>query len=274
MKILSIDVGMKCLAYCSFSIDETKKYAIKNWGVLDLCNEKKHKCCGKTAKNKPCDKNSKYHKNEKYFCKIHAKKQNYKMPTNELKKTNVKKLKITELKTLIKKYEINISFFGEKKVKKVDYQNIIFDELDTYYLNFVENIKARSIKLTTYGKKLKEGFEGLFDLYDFDIVIVENQIGPLALRMKTLQGMIMQHFIERNIRVEEISAANKLKDYIPSKKKTKYSERKKLGISVTKSLLNENILLEEWLQVFIKHSKKDDLADSFLQGLWYIKHKL
>ena len=60
-----------------------------------------------------------------------------------------------------------------------------------------------------------------------DIVCVENQIGPLALRMKTLQGMIMQHFIEKEIPlVEEISASNKLKEFLDLKKTT-YAERKK-----------------------------------------------
>ena len=52
------------------------------------------------------------------------------------------------------------------------------------------------------------------------MVLIENQIGPIALRMKTLQGMIMQHFIERGIPlIEEISATNKLKEFseIPAK---------------------------------------------------------
>ena len=69
---------------------------------------------------------------------------------------------------------------------------------------------------------------------DVQCVIVENQIGPLALRMKTLQGMIMQHFIEKECQiVEEVSPLNKLKEFI-NNKKTSYSERKKMGIEITK----------------------------------------
>ena len=45
MKLLSIDVGMKCLAYCLFSVDN-QNYSIEKWGILDLCNQKKYKCCG------------------------------------------------------------------------------------------------------------------------------------------------------------------------------------------------------------------------------------
>ncbi len=31
--------------------------------------------------------------------------------------------------------------------------------------------------------------------------------------------------------------------------------------------------LNKWIFNFMQHKKKDDLADSFLQGLWYIKYK-
>ena len=54
-------------------------------------------------------------------------------------------------------------------------------------------------------------------------------------------------------------------------KRTTYSERKKKGIEVTKDILNTNTLLSNWCEYFDKHKKKDDLADSFLQALWYIK---
>ena len=38
MKLLSIDVGMKCLAYCLFSVDN-QVYSIDKWCILDLCND-------------------------------------------------------------------------------------------------------------------------------------------------------------------------------------------------------------------------------------------
>ena len=53
--------------------------------------------------------------------------------------------------------------------------------------------------------------------------------------------------------------------------KTTYIERKKMGIDVTKNILNEKKILTKWIEYFDKHKKKDDLADSFLQALWYIK---
>ena len=62
-----------------------------------------------------------------------------------------------------------------------------------------------------------------------------------------------------------------MKDFL-GKKKTSYSERKKLGIEKTKEILDNNYKNKQWIDHFIKHTKKDDLADSFLQVIWFIKN--
>ena len=273
MKILSIDVGMKCLAYCLLSTTE-KEYIIEKWGIIDLCNQQHYKCCGKMKKNnKACEKTAKYHRDSQYWCKIHAKKQQFKIPTNELKPVYINKAKLANLKQICQKYDITTNE-QKKKIKKTEYQELIIKELEKHYLSFVPTIKTTQINMVTYGRRMKAGFEDLLKNVVVDRVIVENQIGPLALRMKTLQGMIMQHFIEKGCPIiEEISAANKLKDYL-IKKKTKYAERKRLSIAVTQKILQENNNLYTWIPTFINHKKKDDLADSFLQGIWYIKYKL
>ena len=36
MRIISIDVGIKNLAFCLFTLNEDKSYEIENWGVVDL----------------------------------------------------------------------------------------------------------------------------------------------------------------------------------------------------------------------------------------------
>ena len=122
-----------------------------------------------------------------------------------------------------------------------------------------------------YGSNLRDKFNILLKDIDIDILLIENQIGPLALRMKTLQGMIMQHFIERNCKnIMEISPYNKLKKYI-STKKTTYAERKKLSIIETRKYITDEKYLNKWIESFEKHSKKDDLADAFLQGIYYLE---
>ena len=70
--------------------------------------------------------------------------------------------------------------------------------------------------------------------------------------------------------IEYISSSNKLKNFL-EKKKTTYSERKQLSIEVTTKQLNDKPELTPWIDFFKTHKKKDDLADSFLQGLWFLE---
>jgi len=70
--------------------------------------------------------------------------------------------------------------------------------------------------------------------------------------------------------IEFISSSNKLKPFL-EKKKTSYAERKKMGITITKQLISESSYLHSWVDTFQKSKKKDDLADCFLQGLWFMK---
>ena len=267
MNILSIDVGMKNLAVCLFSITDNIEYKIKLWDVLNLCEEQNFICGEKNKKGLPCNKNAKFLKNDKFYCKIHAKNKNYKIPPQELNPVKFKKLKVKEVKELAKKYEIEF----EKKIKKDDLILKITNYVNAHYFDYISTKKTKDMNLVQYGRNLKKKFNEIFKDIQIDGVIVENQIGPLAMRMKTLQGMIMQHFIEKNIPlVEEVSASNKLKEFIGNKKTT-YSERKKLSINFTREIISKDNLLSPWLEIFNKHKKKDDLADSFLQGRWYLK---
>ena len=86
MKILSIDVGIKNLALCIIETTDAI-FTIKFWDVINLCEEKK--ICEFNIKNKKdyiqCTKEAKYHKNNHFYCKTHATKSEFKLPTSELK---------------------------------------------------------------------------------------------------------------------------------------------------------------------------------------------
>jgi hypothetical protein len=270
MRVLSIDVGMKHLAFCMFVIENTERFTVEKWDIINLCtnNQTKKICMGSTKKGKKCEKSPKFYKNDKYYCKIHAKNRPFLIPTNNFKEKRIKKLKVVQLRNLIEKYNIKIT---KKKPLKSDYLELILSYIDDNYFNFIEKINAKDFNLVTYGRNLKDNFNTILGDIPIECLIIENQIGPLALRMKTLQGMIMQHFIERNCPIiEEISPLNKLKEYIQGKKTT-YNERKKLSIEITKQKINEIVELAEWETHFIQHKKKDDLADALLQGIWYLK---
>jgi len=138
-------------------------------------------------------------------------------------------------------------------------------------LGTVEEMKQR---LTKHTKKLdvmsvEDISKSIIRNYDtlppMDVVLVENQIGPLASKMKMIQGMVIQYWVSRQSKIECISACNKLKLFHVGK--TTYAERKKLSIQHTLSLLESNQMDTSF---FMKHKKKDDLADTFLQGIWYL----
>jgi len=129
---------------------------------------------------------------------------------------------------------------------------------------------ASKVDMITLGKTINTKFKEIFSPYKIDYVIIENQIGFNAIRMKSVQSMVTMYFIHNNIdNIRYWNASNKLKDYgLP--KKTTYAQRKKESINITKSQITE--LYPEHIDFFMSHKKKDDLADAYLQYVSYIKN--
>jgi len=150
---------------------------------------------------------------------------------------------------------------------------------------------AHDLDLITYGRNLMKHLDVILyasNSNNIDMMIIENQISTLASRMKTLQGMITQYFIMKQVpQIEFISASCKLKLFTDSSAPQEdidgddlivdastYADRKKSGIAVCRSLgeisRKHNSDYAKWMPVFETHKKKDDLADCFLQGLWRV----
>jgi hypothetical protein len=98
-----------------------------------------------------------------------------------------------------------------------------------------------------------------------DAVCIENQ--PER-RMYAVQAMLQMYFTMRGIKSEGISATHKLSNLVTIDDVVHtYKGRKKTGITHAYALVPA-----ENQEHFKKHPKKDDLADSFLQGLWFLEH--
>ena len=301
MIILSIDIGIKNLAYAILEVTNTnldknsivtgtQDFKIIKWDVINLCN--KFIPCSNTS----CSKQANFHKNANFYCKNHTKKTEYSLPLCNIK--TLHKQSVANLSSLIEKYDLKI----EKPINKAGLIKTLEDYLNTTCFEAIENVNANNVNLIDLGISLKNELNELFNNYDLasiDQIIIENQISPIANRMKSLQGMISQYFIDcNNHNIVFISATNKLKAFLnkdkdkekdkdksldkdksPDKeksvdkdKKISYNERKKLSICYTKQLLeNKNMLAD--LTYFVKHSKKDDLADCLLQGIYYLDNK-
>jgi hypothetical protein len=277
MKVLSIDVGIKNLALCllckpATSQGDNMNWGINKWDVVDLTQKEEAAKCGEIDKFKVCNKPAKFMKDCKYFCLKHSKKQEYKIPTADLKPSFINKQKIQTLYEMADNYKIKY----EKPIKKQDLVFLLNDYAQKSCFEVVGKINASKLDLVTIGKNIQGKLDTILEehLSSINIVVIENQISPIANRMKTIQGMIAQYFIMRNqhIEIEFVSAANKLKDEKKEVKST-YSERKKLGVQKCLELLQSEYKIPDWIDTFKTHSKKDDLADAFLQGSWFIKEK-
>lgn len=276
MKLLSIDVGIKNLAYCLLEHEPlTNTSTILLWDVINLCGNPA--LCTTPA----CKKVAKFvfGAEPHFFCPAHAKKSTYRIPDATLSPKKIKKMKLVDLQEVIKTYSIPLT---STTTKKEDLLKTVLDYMANTMLQSVATTSANDLDLIKLGIALRDGFNQVFaqHLNTIDQIVIENQISPIANRMKTLQGMIAQYFIMNDrSNIKFISAANKLKDLTPTdpttpinKEKTPsdYAARKKEGIKITHTLISETHPV--WLAHFNQHKKKDDLADAFLQGRWVLNN--
>jgi hypothetical protein len=236
--------------------------------------------------DKKCNKIAKYKKSGKYFCEKCAKSQTeYILPKKQYLPSSLKKMRLEPLEVFAKSISMNYSENEElPKIKRE-----IIDKLLKYFeRKCLEPIIERKIKsagetdLITIGRNMKRLIEGIPEFDNIKTVIIENQISTIATRMKSIQAMLAQTFIMRNpeIVIEFISSSNKLKGFIESDKQEKkektekqiYKKHKNDGINITTEIIQKNDYLNSWLQTFNSSKKKDDLADAFLQGIWFLKN--
>jgi len=365
MKLISFDVGIKNMAYCIFDIS-AQNLSINSWNVLNLLEEEpvSEKCCqmipGKTKKILPksCTKIAKYRKNEQCYCEKHSKGSActkgspFIIPNKKNSQTYLKKQKVEELLKIGKSHFLFLDANTMPKLKK----DILLELENFYEKNCFEPISklktrnASEIDLITIGKNMKELLNKVEGIDEITHVLIENQISPIANRMKTIQGMLAQYFImnHTDIHIEFVSSGNKLGQFIrgthgspktpplnegfdgssktpplnegfdgsPLSKKTKldiiidkkayssdsdlentmistdenknksksksknieqlnpdYKQHKNDALYYGSLILEKNPCFEPYKDSLQKRKgiKVDDLADSFLQGIWYLK---
>jgi hypothetical protein len=299
MNILSFDVGIKNLAYCLVNVVDApaKKFNILDWGVINLMTsgiQQESSLCA-TCKKKATLQTV---IGDRHYCAIHAKKDpHFKPIDNKFKEFAVvhslDKIPMKRLNEFITHNSILIP--TTKKLLKGDLLEIVKKFIADWCFvkcgSGEKKKKANDFDLVGLGVSLRDKLDATFSheiREKIDKIVIENQIGPLAIRMKSLQGMITQYFIMKELEdISYISASNKLKMFEGSEllyesdsydepntndvgNKKKYKERKDKSVEIVAKLL---VGMPKWEETFKTHTKKDDLADSLLQALWYASSK-
>lgn len=271
MKILSFDVGISNLAYCIIEKinNETR---IINWDLINL-NES-HNCC-------ICNKNALYKNNSNYFCKKHSN-------TEELIFENFYSIHDIDKCSYI-------TCTNNKCTRKSSYKCNTNNEAycKTHCMQLfkkkcnemaITKIKKSTLDFNKTLFKLIEILDGLKDLLEVDHVIIENQPSMKNPVMKSISMTIYNYYIIRGVIdnavkiVKFVSPSSKIKfdtnnNKNENNKKLSYKETKQLSIQYCLNYIENNENDKKWCEFFNSNNKKDDLSDSLLQGLVYLKNQ-
>ena len=296
MRVVSFDVGIKNLAYCVIDIPGPK-WCIPEWNCANLLQEAAppQTCChimtekpkrgsDSVASSRVCNKTAKWVSPDilacQPYCETHAKMQRWLIPKKCNEPSQLKKKKLEELKTEwsdiidsgVNPYvPLKKSELLEKIIKH--YESVCFRKAGPS-----TKVKtAGETDLVSIGRAIRRQLDSDPAILGATHVIIENQISTIASRMKTIQGMIAQYFIMRfgdDVNIEFISSHNKLKGLLSQEEleNTTYKSNKSNGIEICRQFIESNTELRGWSTLFNSSKKRDDLADCFLQAIWYLKN--
>jgi hypothetical protein len=241
-----------------------------------------------------------------YFCKKHAENHpQFKIPNLLPTKTEIAKMSIEDLRNLIQQIEnqnqntnpnkIETFFQTETKenqnhkTKKACIEKI--EQLKTtHFFQLIPQTKKQNASHTSMlvlCQSLYNKFNQLATQFENAThVVIENQLGSNATRMMILQGMITMYFtahISKPI-IAHVSSSHKLKyavSIIPhthqpkEREKTTYKEHKQNAVLYCEQILemhqqSQTQMFKDLKKNKADEKKRDDLADCFLQGLWYL----
>jgi len=290
MHLISFDIGIKNMAYCIFDVS-SGNITCPAWTVMNLV-EPPPPTSPATSVCTSCQRKAKFRKGTAFFCEIHTKHAErienggFRRPSREWSLSAFRKMKVDELRkmleTLLPTSEV------AKKTKEAYLADLQQWMERTVLEPVVKPPKATSASdadLIQVGRRLCLLLDAalLATTPQMDHVIIENQISPLAARMRTLQGMLTQYFILRHphAQIHYVSSSMKLKEFSSAMTTAtqptatmaqKYKKHKVDGVAACVAMLRANPIIGFTSDMLLTHAKKDDLADCWLQAMWFLKH--
>ena len=253
MKLVSFDIGLRNLSFCVLEGTNRSNLKILHWELIDVMAEAagldKPTCykCKKPATWMKKDESS-------FSCKTHCPSAS-KPPTK--KSLNEKSLDM--LKTAGTREGVN----GTTKKELVD------KLYDHYRSNcWLKAIKsAKQVSVVNLASDIAKCMDSRKELWrGADKIVFEQQ--PER-RMFGVESMLHMWFTLQGFKTSSVSAIHKLTNIVTLRDAIKtYKGRKSTGIVHATELVKDT----KWREYMLKHPKKDDLADCFLQGLWVLEH--
>ena len=254
MKVVSFDVGIRNLSYCVLEGTSRKDVKILDWNIIDVLGEKAGVGAARCHK---CSTAARYeHASDGTFaCSRHTPKKK-----EAVTKTVLNKKPVEDLRSEITKVGLQTEV-----TKKADLVKLLYN-------HYKQNTWKKCVASASSGSVMDLA-PAMIECLDArmsswkgaDLVVIENQ--PER-RMYAVQSMLQMYFCMKSLKCSGISATHKLSNIVTVDDVVgSYKGRKKTGIVHAYALVPK-----ENQAHFDKHKKKDDLADSFLQGLWAMEH--
>ena len=306
MKFLSFDVGIKNLAYCivNYELENPSEFKIDKWGIINLiedeqqeshenekckCFNKNKKVCGGRAKHYVKVKNKLL-----FYCNRHLSEYQKLMqwfnPTEFHQNYDSVNICSYIGKKVCKKKAKWYYFNGEDKVNlcTTHKSSFLAKELKNTQPKKIKKVKCNNIPIEKVFLNMTKILDAKYKHFlQIPIVLIELQPVYLGPKMKSVSNHLFSYFMIRGIVDKELN--NSLTQYITymsakskltiddennvdimtkdKKQSEKYKIYKQMSQDYTRKLLqNDPVNLE----YFNSQSKKDDLADAYLQCIYYI----
>ncbi len=163
----------------------------------------------------------------------------------------------------------------------------VLDEKHTIYhwgvINVLEDTDKKKVDPDQLANLVFDKLDQLPEITQVDKVVIENQPSLKNPKMKTMQIIILSYFVWQQrqascpiSKIDCFAPRNKLNVYQGDKRKeieesitckSVYSRTKRLSVEFTKDMISSQT---KWLELIKSSKKKDDLADSFIQGACYL----